>query len=123
MTMKRRDALKTIGGLAGAAGMAKFLPGCGGGDDDGPVGITTFVYLMMENRTFDHALGARALEGLGGDGLVATMANPDINGTMVPVFEAVDDHNAAEASVCDPDPPHGRAASLAQFNAGANDGF
>ena len=28
--MNRRDALKTIGGLAGAASLAKFLPGCGG---------------------------------------------------------------------------------------------
>ena len=46
--MKRRDALKTIGGLGAAAGMARFLPGC---SDGGRSGITTYVYLMMENRS------------------------------------------------------------------------
>ncbi len=120
--MKRRDALKTIGGLAGAAGLARFLPGCGGGDD-GPVGITTYVYLMLENRSYDHALGARALEGLPGDGLKPTTANPDKNGVVVPAFAAGDDRNASVASVCDPDPPHGWDASHLQFNNGAMDGF
>lgn len=124
MTMKRRDALKTIGGLAGMAGMTKLLPACGGNDDDGPVGITTYVYLMMENRTYDHALGGRALEGLGGDGLRAGLANRNMAGTSIAPFAATLDHMAAAPTVCDSvDPPHGRAASLAQFNAGAMDGF
>jgi phospholipase C len=124
MTMKRRDALKTIGGLAGMAGMAKLLPGCGGDDpDDGPVGITTYVFLMMENRTYDHMLGARALEGLGGDGLTAAMFNPDTNGGRVASFAGTVDKGTTAPALCDPDPPHGWAASHNQFNNGAMDGF
>lgn len=124
MTMKRRDALKTLGGLAGMAGMAKLLPGCGSSEgEDGPVGITTVVYLMMENRSYDHYLGARALEGLGGDGLRAGLTNPDINGNPVAPFPAPDDKGAASAALCDPDPPHGWVASHEQFNDGAMDGF
>src|SRR5688572_9530917 len=118
MTMRRRDALKTIGGLAGAASMAKFLPACGGGDD-GPVGITTYVYVMMENRTYDHVLGARKLMGMAGDGLTAGMTQPNINGTQVPLFVPDND-----ARLCVPsDPPHGWDASHAAFNNGAMDGF
>ncbi len=116
MTMKRRDALKTMGALAGAATMAKVLPGCG---DSGPGEIKTVVVMMMENRTYDHWFGARKLnESLPGDGLTAGMSNPDGNGGTVEIYEAGDG-----TSVCDPDPPHGWAASHAQFNAGANDGF
>ena len=121
MTMRRRDALKTIGGLAGAASLAKFLPGCS--DEGRPKGITTYVYLMMENRTYDHMFGARSLEGLPGDGLKANMANPDMTGTMIPIYKAGVDKGAAKPTLCDPDPPHGWDAAHAQFNAGAMDGF
>ena len=121
MTMKRRDALRTIGGLAGAATVAKVLPACGG--DDGPKGITTYVYLMMENRSYDHLMGARTLEGLGGDGQRAGFANLDINDVSVPAYKAMSDHDAAKATVCDPDPPHGWAAAHASFNNGLNDNF
>ncbi len=115
--MKRRDALKTIGGLAGAAGLAKFLPACGDDGDDGPVGITTYVYLMLENRTYDHVFGARKLEGLPGDGLSAGLSNPDMNGNLIaPYMPAVED-------LCVLDPPHGWDASHLQFNSGAMDGF
>lgn len=121
MTMRRRDALKTIGGLAGAATMAKFLPGCS--DESKPKGITTWVYLMMENRTYDHMLGARSLEGLPGDGLKAVMANKDINGTSVPIYKAAVDKGSSTPALCDPDPPHGWEASHAAFNGGMMDGF
>jgi phospholipase C len=114
--MKRRDALKTIGGLAGAAGLAKFLPACGD-SDDGPVGITTYVYLMLENRTYDHVLGARKLEGLPGDGLTAGLSNPDMNGTLIAPYMP----NREE--LCVLDPPHDWDASHLQFNSGAMDGF
>jgi phospholipase C len=114
--MKRRDALKTIGGLAGAAGVARFLPGCGD-SDDGPVGITTYVYLMLENRTYDHVLGARAFDGLPGDGLRAGMTQTDVNGAEVPLFIP----NPLEE--CALDPPHSWEASHAQWNNGAMDGF
>ncbi len=102
--------------------MARFLPGCGGGDS-GPDGLTTYVYLMMENRSFDHFIGARNLEGLAGDGLTNAKAMPDLNGTMIDWFPAGDDRNAAAATVCDPDPPHGWDAAHASFDGGMNDGF
>jgi len=121
MTMRRRDALKTLGGLAGAATMAKFLPGCS--DEGSQKGITTWVFLMMENRTYDHMLGARSLEGLPGDGLKAAMANPDVNGTSVAIYKAGLDKGASTPTLCDPDPPHGWDASHAQFNNGMMNGF
>lgn len=121
--MKRRDALKTIGGLGAAAGMARFLPGCGGGND-GPTGIKTIVYLMMENRSYDHLIGARALEGMLVDGQIpGGRTNLDSAGKSVAAFAAADDHNAAVSSVCDADPPHGWDPSHASFNSGAMDGF
>src|SRR5829696_1137188 len=124
MTMKRRDALKTLGGLAGAAGMARLLPGCNSeGEDRRPVGITTYVYLMMENRTYDAVLGARALEGRPGDGLRPGFSNPDLNGTPVASFAATIDRGTSVATVCDPDPPHAWNPSHASFNGGAMDGF
>jgi phospholipase C len=117
MTMRRRDALKTIGGLTTAAAMSKLLPACGGGDD-GPTGITTYVYLMMENRTYDHVLGARALMGMPGDGLRAGLTQPDAQGTQQPLYIPDD------LTICtEDDPHHGWDDSHAQFNAGAMDGF
>src|SRR5512132_4199531 len=113
--MKRRDALKTIGGLAGAASLARLLPACD--SDDGPVGITTYVYLMLENRTYDHVFGARTLQGMAGDGLTAGMSSPDMNGTPVAIYEPT------AAEMCVPDPPHGWDPSHLQFNGGAMDGF
>ena len=87
--MKRRDALKTLGGLGAAAGMARFLPGCSSGGD-GPHGITTYVYMMMENRSYDHLFGARAMapESKTGDGLpTPTMfSNLDLNSVAVSSF-------------------------------------
>ena len=111
----RRDAIKRIGGLAGMAALPKFLSACGG--DDGPVGITNYVYLMLENRTYDHVFGARKLQGMAGDGLVMGMSNPDMNGVAVPIYEA------PKEQLCVEDPPHGWDESHRQWNAGANDGF
>jgi phospholipase C len=55
------------------------------------------------------------MEGKPGDGLAASMANPDGGGAPRAVYrESVD---------CVADPPHGWNPSRAQFNAGANDGF
>jgi phospholipase C len=117
--MKRRDALKAMGGLAGAATLGKVLPGCGSGDD-GPKGITTYVFMMMENRSYDHAMGARSmLEGLDGDGLTSDMSNLGRDGvTPHPVFE-VGGHD----SVCVTDPPHEWDPCHASWNNGLNDGF
>jgi phospholipase C len=120
MTIRRRDALKRIGGLAAAAGMAKFLPGCGDNNGtDRPVGITTYVYLMMENRSYDHVFGARSLvEGKGGQGFSATLTMPDLNGTPVAPYTP-----AGRDATCVLDPPHGWDASHNAFNAGAMDHF
>jgi phospholipase C len=116
--MKRRDAIKTIGALAGAAGVSKLLSACGKGGGGGEAGITTYVFLMMENRSYDHYLGARSLlEGLPGDGLTAEMSNPDLDGNPVGIWPAGD------GEMCIIDPPHGWDTSRAQFNDGENDGF
>ena len=117
MSITRRDAIKRIGGLGAAASMARFLPGCGGGDD--APGIKHYVYLLLENHTYDNMFGARKLaEGnMDGDGLVAGMMNPDGAGGMVPI------HEAPTEMLCVPDPPHGWDPSHAQFNGGAMDGF
>ncbi len=111
--MKRRDALKTLGALAGSAALPKFLGGCG--DNAAGGGITTLVVLCMENRSYDHYLGPRALEGLGGDGLVPTMSNARSDGSAEGIFH--------ESVSCIPDPPHSWGQSRAQFNGGQNDGF
>ncbi len=134
--MRRRDALKSIGTLAGAGAASRLLAGCGdnlsaaggrdaagtqpdagGGEPDAapPQGITTMVIVMMENRSYDHYLGARALEGLGGDGLTAKMFNPDVDDSPIAVYR--------ETDYCVADPPHGWDASRVQMNGGANDGF
>lgn len=116
MTMKRRDALKALGALAGAAGTAKMLSACG--SDGPPPGIDTIVYLMMENRSYDHYLGARSmLDGKPGDGLVSTMSNPDLDGNDIIIMPTPD------GALCALDPPHGWDASRAQMAGGANSGF
>jgi len=114
--MKRREALKTMGALAGAAVSTRFLPGCAS-DDKLPPGIDHVVVVMLENRSYDHFLGARALQGLGGDGLTAAMSNPNTAGTSVPVYEAT------IGNFCVPDPPHGWGAAHDSFGSGDNQGF
>src|SRR5262245_41138840 len=117
--MNRRDALKTIGGVAGAATLGRFLPACYG--DDGPVGITTYVYLMLENRTYDHVLGARSwLDGKPGDGLRDGMTQPDISGAPIALFEPT---NITAQMCVGNDPHHGWDAARQQWNNGLNDGF
>ncbi len=115
--MNRRDALKTLGAMAGAAGATRVLPGCSG--DDGPVGIQNVVYVMMENRSYDHQLGARAGLGLGGDGLAAGMSNPDRAGVEIAPFEPP----PTDMGLCIPDPPHSWIRSREQFSGGTNRGF
>jgi phospholipase C len=116
MTISRRDALRRIGGLGALATMPRVLPGCGSGSD--APGIKHYVYLMLENHTYDNMLGARKLmEGLPGDGLVAGMSNPDGSGGTVQIYES------PTSSLCVADPPHDWDRSHMQFNNGANDGF
>ncbi|MBZ0252613.1 MAG: alkaline phosphatase family protein, partial [Candidatus Methylomirabilis sp.] len=79
--------------------------------------IETVVFMMMENRTFDHYFGALSLvEGRTEvDGLTAEMENRYPDGTPVSPFPL------DEFCVCDP--PHTWNPSHRQFNGGANDGF
>ncbi len=50
--MKRREALKTLGAMAGAAGAARVLPACGDNlGEPAPVGIHNIVVVMMESRS------------------------------------------------------------------------
>jgi phospholipase C len=115
--INRRDAIKRIGGMAGAAAMAKFLPGCGD-DGNNVTGITTYVYMMLENRSYDHYFGARSmLEGKAGDGLKMSMVNNDVNNVPIAPWQPTVDQ------MCDPDPPHGWVALHNSWNSGACDGF
>ena len=135
----RRNVLKQLGAGAAAAAIApRWLAGCGdggggspdaGSPDAGPpdasrpdafpqvVGITHFVEICMENRSYDHWLGSRKLLGksVAGDGLTADMANKRQNGDLVKVFPA--------DVMCVLDPPHGWDSAHRQFNDGAMDGF
>ena len=126
--INRRDAMKRIGGMAGAAAMATILPGCGdnlkaepdqsSGEPAIPA-INTFVYMMLENRSYDHFLGARKLvEGnMLGDGLQSTFVNDDLNGVPISPFEPTLDQ------LCVVDPPHGWTELHNSWNNGACDGF
>lgn len=118
--MNRRDAIKALGTALGAASASKLLAACGDNAGAGAeVGITHYVFMMMENRSYDHYFGARALiEGRGGDGLTADMANPDLDGNPVGIFEGDPMMLCVQA-----DPPHGWNASRTQLGGGANDGF
>lgn len=83
-------------------------------------GIDHIVVLMMENRSFDHFLGAlKSDAGYAGkaqvEGLAGTESNPAPDGSAVSVFKM--------ANFTPEDPPHGWAACHAQFNEGKNDGF
>lgn len=83
-------------------------------------GIEHIVVLMMENRSFDHFLGALKQDaGYPGkskvDGLSGTESNPAPDGTPVSVFKLT---NFTPES-----PPHGWDAAHAQLGGGKNDGF
>lgn len=106
--------------LEGAA--AGLAVACAGGKGDTgesalvPGRIDTVVFVMFENRSFDHWFGARKpLEGKDEDGLTDGMSNPDADGN--PVYPFPTD------TPCLYDPPHGWDASHSQWNNGANDGF
>jgi phospholipase C len=81
--------------------------------------IKHLVFLTMENRSFDHYLGALTLEGRADvDGLPTPLpAVKDSGGQDVPAW-CMDGTPPSYA-----DPPHGWDAAHADFNGGANDGF
>lgn len=59
------------------------------------------VVLMMENRSFDHMLGALKAQYPAIDGLTGTETNPDSTGAMIRVSD-----DAEYQSQLDPDPDH-----------------
>ena len=79
--------------------------------------VDHIVFLMMENRSFDHYFGALALEESAPvTGLTGDESNPDGAGNDISVFPS-------DYWVVEEDPPHGWNSSRAQWNEGANDGF
>jgi phospholipase C len=116
--INRRQAIKRIGGLAGAASLSKLLTACGDDSSDPDV-QPTMVFMMMENRTYDHVFGARKLQGLPGNGLTAGITLPNVNGDPVALYEPP----LEVAALCGTDPPHSWNPSRMQWNNGANDGF
>ena len=113
--ISRRTAMKQLGAAAGIAAATPRLLGCSDDAATGPGRISTLVVLCMENRSYDHYLGSRSLEGKPGDGLVEGMKNLTGAGVEVPIFRT--------DVPCVADPPHGWTASHDQWNAGANDRF
>jgi phospholipase C len=105
--------------LSGASGAA--LAGCLPKADDSaapvmPGTIEHVIFIMMENRSFDHMMGSRALlEGAAVDGLTNGMANTGSDGTVYPI--------APSTVSCLPSPPHSWTSSHTQFDEGANTGF
>jgi phospholipase C len=119
--IKRREFLAGVGAAATLA-----LAGCK--DDEpkdqappGPKGteaIEHIIFVMMENRSFDHYLG-----GLNEDG------RDDINGIKNAAANFGYDGvghlptRTRRSDLCPGDPPHGWTSSRAQFAEGANSGF
>ena len=116
MPVTRRQVIAGAGALAGAQACKPE----GAADTGVPeaASVDHIVFVMMENRSYDHFLGAMTLlEGRDDlDGLSAAMSNPDASGTAVPVYPN-------ETDCQDPDPHHGWNSSHEQFNEGKNDGF
>jgi phospholipase C len=84
------------------------------------------IVLCMENRSFDHFLGALSLPPLGRDdvdGLPTPPTSvPDLNDQPVPSWQ-IDAADAPAVGPDFPDVPHGKHDMLADFNDGRNDGF
>ena len=71
------------------------------------------VVLMMENRSFDHMLGALMQKYPRINGLTGNESNPDTNGAIVKVQP-----NAQFQSQLDPDPDHHFPGVISKFLAG-----
>src|SRR5262245_41897457 len=79
--------------------------------------IDTFVVVCMENRSFDHYLGALALEGRADvDGLTGAESNRAHDGRSIGVFRS-------ERFDSKGDPRHDWDGAHLQWNGGRNDGF
>src|SRR5665213_846498 len=85
--------------------------------------IEHVIVLCMENRSFDHYLGALSLPPLSRadvDGLVMPPRSIlDVNGQPAAAWPIDATHVGPDF----PDVPHGKNDMLADWNNGANDGF
>ena len=118
--LSRREALKAAAAAAATGCAGRDVGGGKDQDDTGtlpPGQIDHVIVVMMENRSFDHWLGGRALfEGMSAeDGPTEAMFNLNTLG------DPVAPHTST--APCVADPPHGWDSSHRQFNDGANDGF
>jgi phospholipase C len=127
--IRRRTALQGL-----AAGLGTLAVGCGrpqpplivppAGDPEARrrlAGIDTFVVVMMENRSFDHLLGALAFDRdypgrLAVDGLRGGESNLDVQGRPVPLQRRGTDITAGDLR------PAWDRSHIA-WNQGRNDGF
>ena len=117
----RRSVIKGAAGLAGAAALGSSLPQAafaqsvpGSLPDPKSSGIDHIVVLMMENRSFDHALGwVRGANGVQSGRTFVDNAN-----NAHQSFHLTDFQNCTSA-----DPDHGYTAGRTQRNGGAVDGF
>lgn len=129
--MSRRDAMKHIAGVMGLAGLVPLVgQGCGssghhasgelvGEPEFGPedLDVDTVVFVMMENRSFDHIFGSLSLvEG-----------RTEVDGYRPEMFNAFADGTPAHPHelpyFCVIDPAHSRSSSRFQFAEGTNAGF
>lgn len=106
-------AALTVGGLPGCSDGQQAETGLG----TQPGQVDHVIVVMMENRSFDHYLGAlKLVEGREDvDGLTGDEVNLDPDGQEV--------HPAPLPEPCQEDPPHGWSSSHRQFADGANSGF
>jgi len=78
-------------------------------------GIEHFVVVMMENRSFDHALGWVA----GAEGKQAGLSFADVNGTVYSTHDLAPDYQNCSSA----DPDHSYDAGRTDCNGDAMDGF
>ncbi len=114
MRVSRREILAGAGVALGAQACTTSTDDTA---DETPATIDHIIVVMMENRSFDHFLGAMTLlEGRDDlDGLTADMENAGDDGVPVAPYP--------NEIACIADPGHGWDASHGQYNGGVNDGF
>ncbi|MBZ0253635.1 MAG: hypothetical protein K8I02_09880, partial [Candidatus Methylomirabilis sp.] len=133
--MSRREAMVHMAKAFGAASLAPILGSCGNSSGGSSIVVPSMlqpsdlrgkidhiVFMMMENRSFDHYFGSLSLpKGAGGegrtdvDGLTGAETNNLPTGKPVPTFK-MDNY-------CNWDPPHYFEAGRIQMNGGAMDQF
>ncbi|MCB9742924.1 MAG: phosphoesterase [Alphaproteobacteria bacterium] len=119
-----RPTRRAVIGAGAATLAAASLPGCAEPEPEAvdsaaplPAGIDHVIVVTMENRSFDHYLGAlKLIEGREDvDGLTGEELNLDGHGDPVNPMRLPEP--------CQDDLPHSWGRSHEQFNEGANDGF